>query len=75
VKVVYIALHRLFFHPLAKYPGPFCGRITDWYSVYHIVKGDAHVNFYRLHEKYGKDKQTTTQVETPAYVINFLDLS
>jgi hypothetical protein len=42
------------FHPLAKYPGPWWAGLTDWYSVYHIFKGDRHLDFYRLHERYGK---------------------
>ena len=46
-------VYRLHFHPLAKYPGPLLGRITDWYSVYHASTGQKHLDFYRLHQKYG----------------------
>lgn len=48
-----MATYRALWHPLAKYPGPWWAALTDWYSVYHIVKGDRHIDFYRLHEKYG----------------------
>ncbi|KAL2048040.1 hypothetical protein ABVK25_011077 [Lepraria finkii] len=48
-----VAIYRLTIHPLAKYPGPLLGRITDWYSVYQAASGDRHLNFLRLHEKYG----------------------
>ncbi|PVH92930.1 hypothetical protein DM02DRAFT_500110, partial [Periconia macrospinosa] len=47
------SLYRVFLHPLSKYPGPLIGKITDWYSVYHCVKGDRHLDFYLLHQKYG----------------------
>ena len=46
-------MYRLQFHPLAKYPGPLLGRITDWYSVYRAWTGKRHVDFYNLHQKYG----------------------
>ena len=48
-----VALYRLTLHPLAKYPGPTLGRITDWYSVWHIWNGDQHLNLYRIHQIYG----------------------
>lgn len=51
--MVSVIVYRLTFHPLAKYPGPLLGRITDWYSVIHALRGDRHIEFLRLHEKYG----------------------
>ncbi|RLM00574.1 hypothetical protein CFD26_108442 [Aspergillus turcosus] len=54
--VVYTAaviVHRLYFHPLAKFPGPFLGRITNLYMLYHSWKGDEHLDMLRCHEKYG----------------------
>ena len=53
IQLAAVVLYRLTFHPLAKYPGPFVGRVTDWYSVYHCLKGDRHLDFYRLHARYG----------------------
>ena len=47
-------VYRVSFHPLAKYPGPWLGAITDWYTVYHCMIGDRHIDFYRLHCRYGK---------------------
>lgn len=45
--------HQLYLHPLAKYPGPLLGRLTQWYDVYHAYIGDKHILFYHLHQKYG----------------------
>ncbi|KAI4861351.1 cytochrome P450 [Hypoxylon rubiginosum] len=54
IYVVGLVVYRLFFHPLAKYPGPFIAKITDAYQLYHAWKGDRHLEFWRLHERYGK---------------------
>ncbi|KAH6639969.1 cytochrome P450-like protein [Truncatella angustata] len=48
-----VVVYRLTFHPLAKYPGPFLGRFTDWYSVIRSATGDRHIHFLELHKKYG----------------------
>ncbi|KAI1394478.1 cytochrome P450-like protein [Hypoxylon trugodes] len=48
-----IIVYRVTFHPLAKYPGPWLGKITDWYSVIRSVAGDRHIHFLELHNKYG----------------------
>ncbi|KAI9876588.1 MAG: hypothetical protein M1830_006166 [Pleopsidium flavum] len=49
-----VTVYRVTLHPLAKYPGPLLAKITDWYSVYHLSKGDSHLNFYEAHQKYGR---------------------
>ncbi|KAK5995578.1 Cytochrome P450 monooxygenase AKT7 [Cladobotryum mycophilum] len=49
-----LIVYRVFFHPLAKYPGPFLAKITDAYQLYHAWKGDRHLEFWRMHQKYGK---------------------
>ena len=46
-------VYQLYFHPLAKYPGPFLGRVTKFYDLYHAYIGDKHVSLYQLHKKYG----------------------
>jgi len=48
-----VAIYRLYLHPLAKFPGPLIGRITDWYSVFHCLKGDRYLDFIDLHNRYG----------------------
>ena len=39
---------------MSKYPGPYFAALTDWYTVYHLYKGDRHLDFYDLHQKYGR---------------------
>ncbi|KAF4855998.1 Cytochrome P450 monooxygenase apf7 [Colletotrichum siamense] len=51
--VVALCVYRLYFHPYAKYPGPFLAKLTSWYSVYHTYIGDLHIDIWRCHEKYG----------------------
>ncbi|KAI9684838.1 MAG: hypothetical protein M1820_010871 [Bogoriella megaspora] len=48
-----VIVYRLAFHPLASFPGPLLGRITDWYSVYHAWTGTRHLSIFELHQKYG----------------------
>lgn len=45
--------YQLYLHPLAKYPGPLLGKLTQWYDVYHAYVGDKHILFHHLHAKYG----------------------
>ncbi|KAK6208581.1 cytochrome P450 3A31 [Colletotrichum tabaci] len=56
VVAIYIfarATYLAFFHPYAKYPGPFLAKFTNAYAAYHGWKGDIHLDFWRCHEKYG----------------------
>ncbi|KAG5758498.1 hypothetical protein H9Q72_013367 [Fusarium xylarioides] len=47
-----ICIYRLFFHPYAKYPGPFLAKLTSWYQVYHTHRGDLHLDVWECHQKY-----------------------
>ncbi|KAK8018790.1 isotrichodermin C-15 hydroxylase [Apiospora marii] len=53
IYVIGVIVYRLVFHPLARYPGPLLGRITDWYSVIRSAAGDRHIHFLELHEEHG----------------------
>ena len=50
-----LAIYRLYFHPLAKFPGPRIGALTLWYEFYFdCVKGGKFIwEIERLHKKYG----------------------
>ncbi|OJK01152.1 hypothetical protein ASPACDRAFT_26403, partial [Aspergillus aculeatus ATCC 16872] len=48
-----LVIYRLVFHPLARYPGPLLGRITNLYAAYHAWKGDIHEDIWRCHQQYG----------------------
>src|SRR5699024_8773824 len=51
--LVYQVVHYHFFHPLAKFPGPFWGGVTRLWLAYHNLIGDELATFGRLHEEYG----------------------
>ncbi|KAI1620452.1 putative cytochrome P450 [Exophiala viscosa] len=50
-----LAIYRLYFHPLAKFPGPKIAALTGWYEFYHdiIHKGCFIWKLKELHDKYG----------------------
>ncbi|CZR70108.1 related to cytochrome P450 67 [Phialocephala subalpina] len=50
---VILFIYRLTLHPLAKYPGPFLARISDWPLVVHCYRGDRHLWEYSNHQKFG----------------------
>ncbi|KAI9150038.1 Cytochrome P450 monooxygenase lcsN [Paramyrothecium foliicola] len=50
---IYTLIYLAFFHPLAKYPGPFLAKFTSLYSAYHAWKGDIHLDMHRCHQRYG----------------------
>lgn len=51
--LVGLLVYRLYFHPLAKYPGPLLARLTEWVDVYYTFTGDRHLIHAAAHEKYG----------------------
>ena len=51
--VLKLCIERLWLHPLAKYPGPLLGRLTNLYGAYYAWRGDGHLHMLQCHEKYG----------------------
>ena len=56
--VLYVAglyIYRLFFHPLAKFPGPKLAAISTWYEYYWdgIHRGQYIFRIKEMYEKYG----------------------
>lgn len=57
--VIYSVIWRLYFSPLAKFPGPKLAAATLLYEMYYdIVAGGQYTFKIRdMHEKYGKQKR------------------
>ncbi|KAH7072061.1 cytochrome P450 [Paraphoma chrysanthemicola] len=45
--------HSIWFHPLAKYPGPFLARATDFLYWYHWLQGQLPYYAEQAHQRYG----------------------
>jgi hypothetical protein len=50
-----VAAFRLFFHPLAKFPGPKLAAVTLYYEAYYdvVCYGQYTFKIKELHQKYG----------------------
>lgn len=46
-------VYRLYFHPLARYPGPFLAKIRDMYGAWHSMIGRLHIETENGYQKYG----------------------
>ena len=48
-----LAVFRVYFHPLSKYPGPLLWKLTQWTEAKSAWEGRRHVDLQLMHEKYG----------------------
>jgi hypothetical protein len=53
--LVGLGIYRLYFSPIAKFPGPKLAALTLWYEFYHdVVRGGQYVfKINEMHEQYG----------------------
>lgn len=56
---IWIIVYRLYFHPLASYPGPVLGRISSLYALLMAVKRTHTAKEYELIKKYGSPLRIT----------------
>jgi hypothetical protein len=65
----YYVIYQRFFHPLARFPGPFLASLTDLWQVSQMLSLQQPYNLTELHSKYGQfvrygpDKLSTTAEE------------
>lgn len=48
-----IAIYRLLFHPLRRYPGPFWAKLSKLWHFFHCLNGQNHLLMEELYHKYG----------------------
>lgn len=53
-----LAVYRLCFHPLGKFPGPKLAAVTSWYEAYYEIalSGQYSKQISLLHDKYGTSR-------------------
>ena len=57
IYVVGLVIHRLYFSPIAGFPGPKLAAISGWYELYYDVikdKGKYLFEIEKMHDKYGR---------------------
>lgn len=61
-----LAIYRLTFHPLAKFPGPKIAAATGWYEFYYdvIKRGQYVFEIEKMHQVYGKSQPFEFDTET-----------
>jgi hypothetical protein len=53
--LVGLATYRLYFHPIARFPGPKLAALSRWYKFYYdvVCRGQLTFHIHALHQKYG----------------------
>lgn len=55
-----IAIYRLFFHPLRRFPGPKLAGLTKFWHVYHALDSRNYLLQHEINKKYGSVVRTGT---------------
>jgi cytochrome P450 len=53
VYIIWRCIYNIYFHPLAKYPGPLLAKISPIYSIWGLFRGRWPFDVHQLHLKYG----------------------
>ena len=55
VYLVFLAFYRLYWSPLAKFPGPRLAALSNWYEFYYdvVMQGRFTSHIQDLHKQYG----------------------
>lgn len=48
-----MAVYRVFFHPLRRFPGPLAAKVSKFYALYNARNGQMHLEQNKLFNKYG----------------------
>lgn len=51
--LISLAVYRIYFHPLAKYPGPWLGKISEWNTILASFGGESTRTRHAWSQKYG----------------------
>ena len=72
--VISVAIHRLCFSSLVKFPGPKLVALTHWVEVYYdiIKRGRYAFEIIKMHEKYGKSCLTGFDFHTYSVLDTYL---
>ena len=54
--LVTLIVYRLYFSPIAKFPGPKLAAVSRWYEFYYevVLRGQFTFHVLELHKKYGR---------------------
>ena len=68
IRELCLIVYRLYFHPLAQFPGPTLARATQWYEFYFDVLkwpgGQYWFEVDKMHDRYGNTTQVLNAVLT-----------
>lgn len=67
--IISIAFYRLFYHPLARFPGPKHAAISRWHEFYFDVYKQGKFIFWieEQHKKYGRCRASSIEPEDFKY--------